>query len=188
MPLRIEQQFAQIGLQTRLPFLQLKTTRPQLEMEVQRPVLDMQSPRPVLHIDQSQCFADAGRKTMSILSDHISSQSQQDVTAGIQRRAQAGDMMARIHEGMTIPELIASQAIPQESFNVTAVPKQPPRIWFDTSPVQIEYRPGKVYYNLRRGDIQGDLQRGDVDIYLRQQNNIKIEWVGASGSQFDAIA
>ena len=186
MQLQIRSQLALIGLEINKPFLHLRTTMPKVELQIKKPEIKIHSPRPVLHIDQTQCFADAGKRTPSDFAAYYAEMAWSDSMEGIARRAQEGDMLAQIHKGYTIEKLAAQNLGEIADFNVTAIPKQPPRVWFDTYPVQFEFDPGYVETRLQMGTVEGNLQWGKVNIYLRQKNYLEINWV--ENSKVDLIA
>ncbi len=186
MQLQMRSQMALIGLEISKPFLHLRITKPQINLEIKEPELHIRSLRPVLHIDQTQCFADAGKRTLSAFTAYYADRGWADALEGIARRAQEGDMLAQIHKGYTIEKLAAQNLGEIADFNVTAIPKQPPRVWFDTYPVQYEFNPGDVDTRLQRGRVEGYFQWGKVNIYLRQKNYLEINWV--EDSKVDLIA
>lgn len=185
MQLQLRSQMALIGLESSRPFLHLRTIKPQIDLQIKKPELQIRSPRPVLHIDQTQCFADAGKRTPAAFTAHYAAMGWADAREGIARRAQEGDLLAQIHKGFTIAALAGQNLGKVDDFNVTAVPKQPPRIRVDTYPVEYEYSPGQVETRVQMGRVEGHLQWGKVNIYLRQQNYLEINWVE---NQVDMVA
>lgn len=177
MQLQMRSQMALIGLEISKPFLHLRITKPQINLEIKEPELHIRSLHPVLHIDQTQCFADAGKRTLSAFTAYYADRGWADALEGIARRAQEGDLLAQIHKGYTIEDMAAQDLGKVDEFNVTAIPKQPPRIWVDTYPVEYEFIRGYVENRAQMGSVEGELQRGKVDVYLRQQNYLEINWV-----------
>lgn len=176
---------AKIGIETTRPFLSLTSTRPLLELSVEEPQLQIHSPRPVLHIDQKQCFADAGRRTPSDFSAYYAAQGWSDSMQGIARRASEGDLLGQINKGYGIADLAAEGLGSTIDFNVTSIPKQPPRTWVETYPVQFKFIRGSVSGTFHPGKIENNFQWGKVQIYLRQQNHVSIK---AVGDRLDATA
>jgi hypothetical protein len=176
LQLRIDQQYAKIGLNISKPVLNLETTLPVVELDIKKPQIRIESPRPVLHIDQTQCFADAGKRKPLDFARYCSDQAQNDLAAGIDRIVEEGNMLGQIENGNSIPQLAAESAGDNLDFNVTAIPKQRPDIRFDIYPVKIELSRGSVNLQLQRAKYESNLQRGQVSAYMLQQNYIKVNW------------
>ncbi|MGR6837100.1 DUF6470 family protein [Syntrophomonas erecta] len=177
MELRIEQQYAQIGLNTQKPFLALQTTLPRVELQTDLPRVKLQSERSRLSIDQSQCFADAGRRNVSQFRDYYREYSQSCGYQAIVKISSEGDMLGHLEKGITIEDLAASAMDSDLDYNVAAVPSQPPHIEFHTSPVNVDFIPGTVHIQAVPGQVENQFQWGKVEIYLRQKNYVKIDWL-----------
>jgi hypothetical protein len=176
LQIRIDQQYARIGLNIQEPFLELHTTHPKVELNTQKPELKMHSLRPKLYIDQSQCFADAGRRTPSEFTRYYADLAWQAGLQAIGEIAAEGDMLGQIEKGITIADIAASKTYDMADFNMTTIPKQPPKIDWDIRPIEIEVIPGHLDLKYHPGTVEKHLQRGKVEVYIEQQNYLKISW------------
>jgi hypothetical protein len=176
LQLRIDQQYAKIGLDIQKPVLNLQTTLPAIELDIKEPELKVESKRPVIHIDQTQCFADAGKRKPADFAAYCAEMARNNVMVGIGRVVEEGNFLGEIENGGTIPQLAAASMDENIDYNVTAIPKQRPDIWFDLYPVNIEPDRGTVDLRLHRGKVDSNFQWGQVNAYLRQQNYININW------------
>jgi len=176
LQIRIDQQFARIGLNIQEPLLKLRTTHPKIELTTQKPELKIHSPRPKLYIDQRQCFADAGRRTPSEFTRYYADLAWQDGLQAIGEIAFEGDMLGQIEKGVTVADIAASKMYDMADFNMTTIPKQPPKIDWDIRPVEIEVIPGRLDLKLHPGNVEKHLERGTVEVYIEQQNYLKISW------------
>lgn len=174
MQLRMESQMALIGINATQPFLELRNRLPKIELQIEEPLLEIHSPRPVLHIDQTQCFADHHKRNLADFAAYYADLAWSDSMEGIARRAIEGDLLAQIHKDFSIGDLFARHLGETADYNVTAIPKQPPRIWVDTYPVQFNLKRGSVDLDYHPGQVNGYFHKGKLDIYLRQQNYLKI--------------
>ncbi|WP_054693825.1 DUF6470 family protein [Syntrophomonas palmitatica] len=174
---KIHQQFAQIGLNIKEPRLNLRSTLPRIEIESKPAELSLVSPRPKIHIDQRQCFADAGLRSPETLTDYLVGQAWSDFYSALAQRSSEGDELARI-KGSSLGDLAVSRTRNYKNFDAKAVPQQPPKISFETYPVQGEYQPGEINLRLLSGNVQSNLDWGKVEIYLRQKNFIRFEFAG----------
>lgn len=176
LQIRIDQQFAQIGLNITKPFLSMQIKKPQIELNIEEPKLEIHSPRPKIYIDQRQCFADKDRRGIQDFMDYwtgIAKNKAIEATAAI---SSEGDMLAQIEKGITIEDLAAQAMDNMVDYNVTAVPKQPPKIEADVRPVEIKLHRGTVDLKLHRGRVEPNFQWGKVQVYIEQQNYLKISW------------
>ncbi len=177
LQIRIDQQFAQIGLDIQKPFLGLKTTLPKIELDIQKPELNIHSPDPKIYIDQKACFADMDRKTPDLFGADNAQYARNEGFEAIGEIAAEGDLLAQIEKGATIEE-VAGHAMDKElDFNVTTIPKQTPKIEFDTRPVEIDVNRGRVDLQLQGGRVENLFEWGKVNAYLEQKNYLNITWV-----------
>jgi len=175
--LQMTSQLALIGINTTRPMLQPQLVRPQLELQIEEPRLEIHSPRPVLHIDQTQCFADMNRRTPVAFMAYYASQAWSDSNGCIARLATEGDSLGRIENNYSIADLAMQDLGETAEINVTAIPKQPPKVWADTYPVEFNFQRGIVKGTLQQNKTEGNFQRGQVNIYIRQQNYLQIDWI-----------
>lgn len=178
MQLRIEQQFARIGLNIKKPFLPLKTTQPSIELTIKKPELKLHSPLPKVYIDQRRCFADMEKRTLDDFLRYYAQLGREQALKAIGDIAEEGDLLASIEKGVTIEEISDKGFGEVADYNVTAIPKQPPDITWDVRPVEAELIRGEVDLQLNRGRVENLFEPGKVTVYIEQQNYIKIEWVG----------
>ncbi|CFX12499.1 Uncharacterized [Syntrophomonas zehnderi OL-4] len=176
LQIRIDQQFAQLGLDIKKPAINLQTTLPAIELQIEEPRLEIHSPRPRLYIDQSQCFADMDKRSPAEFSRYYADLARQKGIEAIGIISSEGDYLANWQEGNTIEALAASAMDTQVDFNVTAVPQQPPRIDWEIRPVETNVSRGTIDLKLRRGQVQNNFQWGRVNAYIAQQNYLKISW------------
>ncbi|HHW60454.1 MAG TPA: hypothetical protein GX404_00945 [Syntrophomonadaceae bacterium] len=176
LQIRIDQQFAALGLNIQKPFLQLKTTLPAVELDIQQPRLEIHSPRPRVFIDQRQCFADMDKRTPEEFGRYYADLAQQKGLEAIGTIAAEGDYLASWEEGNTVENLAAAAMDTPLDFNVKAVPQQPPKIDWELHPIEFHFNRGNVDLQLHRGAIDSQFQWGRVNPYIEQQNYLKISW------------
>ncbi|SHG54307.1 hypothetical protein SAMN02745221_00451 [Thermosyntropha lipolytica DSM 11003] len=176
--LRIEQEFARIGLNIQKPFLPLRTTLPKIELNIKKPELRLNNHLPRVYIDQRRCFADMEKRTLDDFIRYYAERGREQVLKAIGDIAEEGDMLARIEEGVRLEDVAEKGWGEMADFNVTAIPKQPPDITWEVKPVEVEFIPGEVELELVRGRVENLFTPGKVEVYLEQKNYIKIDWVG----------
>ena len=177
MQLQMKSQMALIGMNSTQPLLELRSRLPKIELQIEEPRLEIRSPRPVLHIDQTQCFADHHKRNLADFAAYYANLAWSDSMEGIARRAIEGDLLAQIHKDFSIGDLFTRHLGETAEFNVTAIPKQPPRIWIDTFPVQYKLKRGKVNLDFQPGQVDIRFHKGKLNIYLRQQNYLEIYYI-----------
>lgn len=184
--MRIHQEYAQIGIKSKAPQMDMRTTLPRIDMETIPGELDMKSPGPKLHIDQSKCFADANLRTPMMLLDHIWSQAKSDALAAIGEIASEGDQFAS-PKGPSIGDIMLNRynSQRQHEFGIKAIPQQPPEIRAEVYPVEVNYSPAQVVAELISGNVENRFEWGQVNIYLQQRNSITMN---PSGQILDAVA
>lgn len=176
LQIRIDQQYAKLGLNIQKPSINLQTTLPAIELSIEEPRLEINSPRPKLYIDQSQCFADMDKRSPAEFSRYYADLAQQKGIEAIGTISGEGDYLANWQEGNTVEELAVSAMDTQVDFNITAIPKQPPKIDWEIHPVDINLIRGTVDLQLRRGQVQNNFEWGRVNAYIAQKNYLNISW------------
>lgn len=176
LQIRIDQQYAKIGLDIKKPFLALQTTPPQIELDIQEPEIEIHSPRPRLHIDQRECFADMDKRTPEVFSRYWTGIAINKAFEAVGTISSEGDSLGQIERGITIENLAQYVMDNMVDFNVTAIPKQPPKIEADVRPVEFNLRRGTVDSRLNRGQVEHNFEWGKVNAYLRQKNYLNITW------------
>lgn len=185
MQLRIEQQFARIGMNIQKPLIILQSTLPVIELDIKEPMVEIHSPRPKVYIDQTRCFADAGKRTPEEFARYNADLAYSEGMQAIGDIAAKGDMLAAIEKGYTIEQMAADAMNNQADFNVTAIPKQPPKIDWDIRPVDVKLNRGSVDLRLNQGRIENHTQYAQITTYLRQKNYLQIDWID---NKIDTIA
>ncbi|MGI6488882.1 MAG: hypothetical protein GX964_02770 [Syntrophomonadaceae bacterium] len=178
MYLRITSQPALLGLDIKKPFLRMETSPPRVELDITRARVEMHSSRPRIHIDQSECFADMERRTPLEFSWYWSGLAREAALNGIGEIAEEGDQLAAIEGGPTIADIALANTDDYVEWNIDFIPKHRPRIEFELQPVEFNPVPGRVDLHLNRGRVYTELDWGRVDVYLRQQPYLKIEYLG----------
>lgn len=176
LQIRIDQQYAQLGLDIKKPQISLQITKPQIELDIQKPELEMHSPRPRLHIDQRECFADMDKRTPAAFREYLTGIAKNKGFEAIEIISSEGDSLGHLENKITIEDLAAQVMDNMVDFNVTAVPKQPPKIEADVRPVEFNFRRGTVDLRLNRGRVENNFEWGKVNAYIRQQNYLNISW------------
>lgn len=178
MQLRIDQSFARIGLNIKHPFLRLEITPPRLNIRTVKPRLDIESRLPELSIDQTQCFADMGKRTPGDFTRYMTELAWTLGREGTERIAAEGEMLAAIESGVTVADVAFENSFDIKEYEVAAVPSHPPEIEFTVYPVQIRAEPGTVETEFHAGTVRGNLDWGQVRAYLLQPPHIEITYVG----------
>ncbi|MCJ8007595.1 DUF6470 family protein [Lederbergia wuyishanensis] len=178
--IRIESQFAKNGMET-VPARQ-SIQQPDANLHIEQPLADMKM-RTIpgrLTIDQSKAWEDMDIKGIFQRVKENAERGKQKLLEGISRVAREGDEMLDIHSGRDVLVEQAKQKAnpPPIDTNITWVP----------SPfsVKIHYEPGKtnIQFQPRKPVIDANVRKpiisytpGDVNIYMRQQNSLKIDFV-----------
>ncbi|MBC7075359.1 MAG: hypothetical protein H5T98_04690 [Syntrophomonadaceae bacterium] len=178
MELRIDQQFARIGLNITEPFLSLKTTLPKIELKTEKPEIRIQAPLPQVFIDQSECFADMNKRRPLEFAWHMAGLAREQVLQAIDGIVAEGNMLAAIEKGTTIADLAEMKGQNEIDYNVACVPQHRPKIDVEIQPVEVQLIRGEIELKLYRGQVHTWLSQGKVEVYMQKKPEIKIEWIG----------
>jgi len=140
--------------------------------------LEIKTEQPRVLIDQTQCFAEAGRKSLFELSLENTAISRQRILEAIGRLAQDGDLLMRIENGFdAIPTIAEQNAWPEIDYNLGLIPQSRPKIDVMGS-LEINFIPGKVEINVQPQKPEIKYTPGAVEIYLAQRASISIRYLG----------
>ena len=178
MQLRIDQLFGRIGLSIKDPVLHLDVTSPRLNVKSNPPRLEITSRLPDISIDQTQCFADMGKRTPPDFTRYMAELAWSLGQQGIKRIAAEGEMLGAIEDGVTVSDIAFENSFDIKEYDVAAVPSHRPEIGFALYPVKIKVEPGTVEADLEPGAVRGNLDWGQVRAYLLQPPQLDIQYVG----------
>ncbi|MHB8172568.1 MAG: DUF6470 family protein [Thermincolia bacterium] len=178
MGIEIKQGYGQIAIRQYPVKLEMERVPPRVEMNIEKPKLEMKKRPFQLEIDQIQCFNEIGLKTYQALMDETVGIAKNTALEGIGRRAEEGDIFARIN-GPTIAQITAEAGWePYREFNVDVIPKSRPKIEFRGGGVDISFQPGRVDARLESGRIDYSIKSGKVEITMAKYPFIEINYVG----------
>ncbi|KAB3526644.1 DUF6470 family protein [Alkaliphilus serpentinus] len=179
MQIRIQSQSALIGINSNFGEFSIQQNQWPMKLSTKDSKLHIQSEEAVLLIDQSRCFAEAGLKSTMEMSRELANKGRVAALQATARIAGEGKEMADIHNGMAIArQAKARYAAKEKSFNFDMIPKSRPEIEVIQGEVSGYVERG--YIDLNMGKITPDIKyyRGDINIYLKQKNYLKIDFVG----------
>ncbi len=176
--LRISQTYAQIGIQTQRGQLNINTTQPKLNMQQEHVQVEIETELPRVHIDQYQCFAEAGLKNNADLAKEVEQLAKKQLMKYINKKTSESERLLQIYRGGNpFAEFAKRDAYETKQFNVDVIPKSRPKIEV-TGEVKTSFRPGGVQFSAQNGIVDIQATRSNVDIYLKQRQSIQIQYVG----------
>lgn len=181
MDIRITTTSASIGIKTTNGRLDIQQPQAQMSINTQEPRLKIHAAPAKMQIDQYQCFAEAGQKNYSDMTRGYAALGMRRSMEGIATIARQGDQMANIHQGGNVIIAQAAQnGFPQDrmEFNFDAIPKSMPKIYVQQGKLDIQVQEGKVDVRVKSSSPKIHYTPGKVDIYLRQKNSIKVQYIG----------
>jgi len=179
LPLSITTIKGQIGIKTTNAYLDVR--QPKGEQSIRQikaqMIVDRQLPKVL--IDQSQPFAEAGRKPWSQVAAEYAQMGRQQAIEGIARIVDDGNRMAMIQRKMpeAIPEIALKNSTPkQHEFNFGMIPTSRPRIEV-TGHLNIDWQIGGVEYNFTPRRPVADYHPGKAEIYMEQYPQINFKYI-----------
>ncbi|GAB7389195.1 hypothetical protein BSNK01_30330 [Bacillaceae bacterium] len=184
--IRIEQTFAQIGMETIRAKQEIRQPKAELNLRQVPAKLTIERTPGRLLIDQKQAWNDRNLKDPLTLTRDEAERARQLLLEGIARIAQEGDRLAAIEKGGNpIAEIAWENANPGPlDFNYGVIPRH--------GAVKIRYLPAQLRFHWTLGGATLDpvihkpvhhYTPGKVNIYLRQRNSLSIDVVGLHTDQ-----
>ena len=182
--LRITTTPALIGIQATSGKLEIRQPKAEVELNIQHPKVEIRTEYGKIHIDQYQCFAEAGLKNFLDLTIENRAFAQRKFAQAVARIVRQGDeMVSELFRGTDMIAVHAAENALNKNkreFNMDTIPKSRPKIDFSGGVVDIHVIEGRVNPRVQINKPIIDFTRGKVDIYLRQRNSVNIEYVGRS--------
>lgn len=169
----------QIGIKTTNAYLDISQPKGEQSIRQVKPQMLTDRELPKVLIDQSQPFAEAGRKPWSQVAAEYAQLGRQQALEGIARIVDDGNRMAMIQKKMpdAIPEIAFKNSMPkQHEFNFAMIPTSRPKIDV-TGHLDIQWQLGGVEYSYTPKKPIADYRPGKVDIYMKQYPKTEIRFI-----------
>ncbi|AIS51682.1 hypothetical protein TKV_c04830 [Thermoanaerobacter kivui] len=178
MNIVINQTFGRIGIDTTPAQISIQSPKADLEIEQIPAKMEIDKKLPQVHIDQYQCFYEAGLKNIFDLVHDEAERSKKIALDAIGKIAEDGDILASIETHQDAIVSLSEEALIQDiDFNVDLMPKSRPKIWFEGY-LKINWELGGVEIKAIPHKVVISATPAHVEIYLRQYPSIKIEYIG----------
>ena len=177
--LRIDQQFARIGIETNDATVDIQQGPAQLEIQQPSADINIKTKPAKLTIDQSKAFADLGQFPVGESIRRSAAEGLSEAQSGSRRRRRQGDMMMKIENGGDPLKAIAKQNAPRKMkpFNIGFIPSYGSvKIDYQPAEVEVNNQANKPIINSKPTPVKQSYQRGNVDVYLEQQNYLDIQF------------
>ncbi|RNB92651.1 hypothetical protein EDM56_00450 [Brevibacillus fluminis] len=179
--LRMEQTYAQIGLETERGVQEIRQPRAELNMQQQPAELHIKQPLGVLKIDTSEARAQLDLKGILRRSREYASLGRQKALQAIAKISQEGDQMRHIEKkGNKIAQIAAQNDGVYDNTNVIQAD-------WTTDGIEISYQKAEPEINWKVNGVKMNPEihkpeinytPGKVDVYVRQKNSLTIDVVG----------
>lgn len=180
MPIQISTQPSIVGWDVQRAKIEQSGNGAQsLQIDSTAPVLDIQTIKPQLIIDQTESFADAGRKNMRAFMNDSVAYGRQVVSEGVMRIVDQGNTMRDIHSGVDpIPDQAIFNAYEmfEVSFNYGAIPQSRPNININRGQVTINVTRGTVENSTVNQNVQMSYSDWKIDYYMKQYSSINFRY------------
>lgn len=177
--LQISKVDAQIGIRTTRAQLQMSRNGSAFEMQTTHPKIEMSTERGQVHIDQRQCFNEAGLMDTETLTRSMAENGKQATMEGIARRGSEGKMLASIEKNFNaIAEIAFNNSFDQHEFNIGTIPRSRPQIDFTGGNVDIKVLEGRVEIKTNPNKPNIEYQPGKVEIFMERYPEINFNYVG----------
>lgn len=178
MDLRITQKPAVIGLEIRDPQMSVHQKSAELQLENARPGIKIKYPTDRLEIDYTQCNESIGYYEASPFSRKAAEDGQNAALSGIAKIVEEGNMIEDIHtNGFVIPYLANRDAWVGRG-EVGLGFKPAPFIQYETDELAVTPQNKDVQLSVNLGQVNVHAIPGDVSVYLQQNPEFDIEFIG----------
>ncbi|OES46183.1 hypothetical protein BA724_15795 [Domibacillus iocasae] len=159
----------------------LSIQQPDASVDLRQPKADMsiQTTPGQLRIDQSQAFADAGRKDVFQLTRETAAKARQKALEGTGRRAMEGRELADIHK--------VDNAIQQQAKRKSARNFETGLTWIPSyGSVKIDYQVGDVVINVQTHQVENNT-RANKPVINYQPGDVSFQLIQSPFVRFQAV-
>jgi hypothetical protein len=178
--IRLESQYAKIGLKTTPPVQEIQQPKADLSIEQPKAELTIRTTPGKLTIDQTKAREDVDLKSISKRIEEFADKGYQDSLEGIARRAQEGYALMRIEDGGNpIAEISKTNSEgPELRFNIGWIPSHfSVKTNYTPAEVDIDVKVNKPTINSQTNKSIHNYTPGKVNIDLEQKQSLKIDFV-----------
>lgn len=177
--IRIDQQFARIGISSRDAHVEINQGPAHLEIQQPNATMSITTRPARLTIDQTQVFRELGQFPAGESVARSAQAGFQKAVQGSGRRRRQGDQMMRIeHEGNPIA-LIAKENAPRQMrpFNIGFIPSHGSvDIHYEPAEVQVNNQANKPRIQASTTPVTQSFTPAQLDVYLEQQHYLNIDF------------
>lgn len=166
-----------MGMKSRMAKLNIQQGRGELEIKTTPSKMNIVKDKLEIRIDQTQCFAEAGLKTNTMLMDEYADLGRQYAMEGIARIAEEGNQLAMPNNTNAIANIAANKTNKVLDFNIKFIPESKPIIDFVGGDLKINWDIGKVDMKYTPQKPKIEYVPGELDIYVEQYPSIKIDFI-----------
>lgn len=184
MGLSISTTSIQLGMETTPARLAIESQRASLSLHSRQEKANIHTEQPKVTIDQYECFATAGLKNNSDLTNDAAQKGYQQVMDFIGKTASDGATLAAIENGGNpIKSIAVRDAWPEHVFGLDFIPKAGPKIDF-TGSIDIEWEGNTeganngVEGNVDPGYINMQFEPARINTFVKQYPSINIQYEG----------
>lgn len=178
MALHIQSQRAQLSWTTQDAYLTQSGNGGQtLQLSSTKPQLEIQTKLPKVHIDQTQPFAEAGRKNIRAFMEDSVAYGRTVLSRGIDRIVSDGNAWIDIHTGVDpIPDQAEYNAYGQfeKDFTYGPMPSSRPQITLDEGRVTYHFQKGRVDNASQARRVAFEYHPWRVDYAMKQYARLDI--------------
>lgn len=175
--LKIEQQFARIGLEIKQPGLKVEQGKAHLQIKQKMGKLNIRADNVEISAENYSACYDLGYKKPVDVSRDIAQKGREVYIEYVKRTSNNGDRLMRIEENTTFSDIAVEETFSGEK-ELSLKWKRGPEIDVKKANLEIDYKPGKSFFSSKLAQTKVALDWGKINIYLRKYPNIDIQVVG----------
>lgn len=170
---------AKLGIRASAGTLSIQQPGASVDLRQPKAEMSIQTTPGRLNIDQSQAFAEAGRKDVFQLTREMAAKSRQKALEGVGRRAMEGRELADIHK---VNNPIQQQAKRKSNRNF-----ETGLAWLPSyGSVKIDYQVGDVVINVQTRQVENNT-RANKPVISYQPGNVSLELTQSPSIRFQAV-
>lgn len=177
MQVRIATQPARLAMHTQPASLELRSQSAQLNITSTAATAEISQPQGTLTVDNYPCRAAIGLKNSADFTSECAELGQEAAAAAVDAYVQAGNRLAQISSpASSVLQLVTDRSdsrLQAPSITWAYVPL--PDISYEPAPVQIDWAPAQLRYQVQPALVDGTYTPGTVDISVAQYASVQID-------------
>jgi hypothetical protein len=165
-------------VKTESPRLELQQPRPHIDMDRRSAQLRLRSKNIQVRLDTYEARSSLGLKSVFDARKESAQKGLEAVSKAAAQYTEMGNMMAKIYDGVRIPDIMYDRLFKQPTTSMIFLPSVGPQISWSENKLDVDYDAGYLKMDTNYRPVDMRYVPGDISIEIQQYNKLEIDYLG----------